>query len=194
MKDKFKLISSVLGEERIKFGEMLSDYTFSKIGGPAECFYIATNTRELIRALDAAYELGIPYFVFGNGTKILISDYGMKGLVLKNRTSNIKINGVKGKVGKLGLGIEEALVEADSGVSLGKLNEYLKDQNLKEIVGISSFSSTIGGAIFLDPHLGQLAQKVCVWKNGTVYDIELNKLKRNEHIVLSLVLKIKAKS
>jgi UDP-N-acetylmuramate dehydrogenase len=183
----------VLGAERVKENEPFSYHTYSKRGGPAEVFFIATNRKELIQILDLARELKINYFIFGGGTKIMIADKGMKGLVVKNRTSGLKVGGIKGKVGREGIGIEEALIDADSGISMGKLNDFLKEQNLKEVMGISPQASTLGGAIFLDPVLQSLITKINVWDEGEVRDIEVLDLDRKKHIILGLILKIKAK-
>lgn len=192
MKDKLDLIVSSIGKERFKFNERLKEHTFSKSEGRAECFYIATNQRELIRVLELAEDLGVPYFVFGNGTKLIISSQ-LKGLVIKNRTSVTKLSGMKGKISAEGLGIEEAFIEADSGVSLNKLNEFVKKQGLLEIDGFSSLNSTVGGAIFLDPLLRVATQSLRIWEGGEVLEIKLDKLTR-EHIVLSVIFKFKSKN
>lgn len=193
MVDKSKLLELSLGEERVKKAELLSYHTYSKTGGPAEFFYIATTKQELINALNSAYELKVPIFILGGGTKVLISDKGVKGLVIKNRTGFVKVSGVKGKVGREGIGIEEALVEAESGATLNKVNEFLKEQNLKELILINSDLSTIGSAILLDNELQSIAQKITIWRDGDIFDIEPFNLNRKRDIVLSLILQIKSK-
>lgn len=193
LQDKYKIIESTFGQDRVKYNEELKYHTFSKLGGPAEVFYIATSQRELTNILDASFELKLPYFIFGSGTKILVSDKGMSGLVIRNRTSLVKVSGFKGKVGRSGLGIEEALVEVDSGVSVNKLNQFLEEQNLAPIVGISSAHATLGGSIFLDPQIQNLTQSLKVWEKGDVFSIEIPDLKKYGMVVLSAILKIKAK-
>ncbi len=190
--DKLRLVSTTLGEERVKLGEKLSYYTANKTEGLAEALYIATTVRELIQVLDLCIQLKVPYFVLGGGTKVMISDEGFLGLVIKNRTSAIKVNGIKGKVNQKGIGIEEALIEVDSGVSIGKFNEFLKEQNLRGFFGNSSLHSTIGGSLLLDPALLFLVQKIKVWENGEVFDVESGELKRRM-VVLSVIFKIKAR-
>lgn len=191
MNDKLQVLVANLGQGRIKFDEPLSHHVFSKIGGPAEYFYTATDQKELIKALDAARQLKIPFFVIGNGTKTLVPKRGFPGLTIKNRTGKIKIGGVKGKVGSAGLGIEEALVEVDSGVSLGGLNGFLNGQKLNPILSFSSLNSTVGGAIFLDPIFNELTKSIKIWEDGQIDDTTLYDL-RTDQIVLSVVLKIKA--
>jgi UDP-N-acetylenolpyruvoylglucosamine reductase len=191
MDEKLKLISQTIGEERFKYNESLNIHTFSKSEGKAECFFIATSLAELVQILDMAHDLHLPYFLIGAGTKVILSK-DLKNLVVKNRTSTIKVAGVKGKVGVGGIGVEEAFIEADSGVSLKKLNEFVKKEKLQEITGFSSINSTVGGSIFLDPLLRSATQSLRVWNEGEVLEIKLDKLKRSM-VVLSVIFKFKAK-
>lgn len=193
MDEKIKLLVNTLGPERVKLNEKLSHYTFSKLGGPAQAFYIATSQIELINILNLADSLALPMFVFGSGTKLVISDKGMGGLVIKNRSGSLKIGGIKGKVKRGGLGIEEALIEVDSGVTLSKLNEFLGEQHLKHFQGISSQHATIGGAIFIDSTLREMVKEVKVWEKGMVFGIEVASLARGRHVVVSCIIKAKAK-
>lgn len=192
MDDKLDLLKAALGEVRVKTNELIKYHTYSKLGGPAEWFYIATSQKELLLVLNTCYELKIPYFLIGSGTKVMISDNGLKGLVIKNRSIIIKLGAIKGKVGKDGLGIEEAQIEADSGVLLGRLNEYLRAQKLSEINGISSVHSTVGGALFLDPALLELTEIIKVWQDGDVFEIKPFELQRNKHIIISAIFRVKA--
>ncbi len=189
---KLNLILRSIGPERFKLSEPLEAHTFSKSQGIAEGFYVATSVNELTKIMDLAFELKIPYFILGAGTKSLISDSGMRGLVVKNRTSQIKILAFKGKVGREGIGLSEATLEVNSGVSLQKLNDYLVQQKLEAINGISSKISTVGGSIFLDPAIREKTEKVRVWEQGEVIDIEIYELKKVQHVVLSVLLKLKA--
>ena len=156
-------------------------------------FFIATSTKELEKILNSAYELKIPFFIFGGGTKVLISDEGIKGLVIKNRTSGIKIGGIKGKVGRAGIGVEEATLEVDSGVSVGYLNEFLDKQNLKKIDIFNSPLSTIGGSLFLDSYLQEACQKVKIWENGEIMEVEVIDLKKDQHVIMSAAIKVRSK-
>lgn len=192
MEDKYKLLIAALGRERLKMDEPLSYHVFSKIGGPAKYFYSAASLKDLTLALDTANLLKIPFFIIGNGTKILISMKGLSGLVIKNRSFGIKISGIKGKMASGGLGVEEALVEVDSGVSISKLNEFLEKQNLKPVVYAGSLNATLGGAMLLDPNFAELVRQIKVWDDGEVEDVLFKKLSKN-HIILSAVLRIKSK-
>lgn len=185
-------MAQALGRDRVKFNEKLKFHTFSQSEGVSEGFYIAATQSELISVLDTCLELKVPYFIIGGGTKTIISSE-IKGLTVKNKTAGIKVAGVKGKISKTGIGVEEAFVEADSGLSLEKLNEFLTSQSLQNIGSLGSMDSTIGGIILFDPILREAAQSLRVWEDGEVIEIKIDKLKRDQ-VVISVIFKFKAKN
>lgn len=194
MDNKFKLIIDSFGKDRFKFNEPLRDYTALSSGGSAKLFFIAFTTLELIRIIKMCRQLNIPFFLFGIGTKIMISDSGFDGLVIKNRTKNIQTISVKGKVSKIGIGIEEALVEVDSGVSLGKLVEFLDSQNLST-GGFANLPGSIGGNLFISSVLQSKVKSIKVLTlEFEVEEINVEQLRLRKHIILSAVFKIRAKS
>ena len=193
MDTKFKLIIDSFGKDRFKFNEPLKNYTASGIGGPARLFFIVFTQRELVSIVSMCRQLGLPYFLFGTGSKIMISDLGFDGLVIKNRTKNIQTVSVKGKVTKFGVGVEEAVVEVESGVSIKSFVEYLDSQRL-ETLGFDSMPGSIGGNLFLQRFLQNYAKsiKVLDLKSETV-QINVSSLSLKRHIILSAVFKIKTK-
>jgi UDP-N-acetylenolpyruvoylglucosamine reductase len=190
MKDALKLLERELGAVRVKYNESLKYHLASGFDVSAECFYIATTIKELTQVLDLTRELKIPFFLFGAGTKVLISKK-IEGLTIKNRTSGIRVSGVKGKVSVNGIGVDEAMVEIESGVSLQKTNEFLKDQKLRQFNFPYIPNSTIGGALYVTPPLQDLTQKVKIWSDGEISETEVYDLKRTD-IVLSIIIKVKA--
>lgn len=191
MDEKIKLITSIVGPDRIKKDENLRYHTYTQLDAICDYFYIVTTQKELVDILKNCLDLNIPVTLFGNGTKLVIRNPKISGLTIKNRTGFIKISGIKGKVSPSGIGIEEALVESDSGVSIEKLNEFLKKQGLKQIDSYSSIHSSLGGTLFIDPLIRKLTQKVKVWKRNRVEELTVDKLDK-KMVVLSAVLKVKA--
>ncbi|MBI2196537.1 FAD-binding protein [Candidatus Daviesbacteria bacterium] len=193
MDNKYKLIIDSFGKDRFKFNEPLKDYTHSSLGGPAKLFFIAFTERDLIKVVSICRQLKLPYFLFGTGSKILISDSGFDGLVIKNRTKNIQTVSVKGKVTKYGIGVEEALVEVESGVSMRKWVEYLDSQGL-ETLAFHSTPGSIGGNLFIHRFLQTSAKSIKVLNlKSDIQQISALNLNFKRHIILSAVFKIKAK-
>lgn len=190
--NRLKLLIDSLGKERVKLNEKLIYHAINKTNCIAEALYIATTQNELISCLNMCNQLKIRYTVIGSGTKFISPRKFLHGLTIKNRTNKIKISGIKGKVGRGSLGIEEALVEVDSGAAVGKLNEFLKKQGLMELYILSSKYATIGGSIFFDPDIRMYTQKIRVWEKEDIFDTLIKDLKQSSHIVLFVTLKIKA--
>ncbi len=189
---KYKLIIDTIGAERFKFNEPIKNYTEYAVGGPAKIFFVAFTIRELVKIITMCRELKLEYFLFGTGSKIMISDVGFDGLVIKNRTKNIQTLSVKGKVSKLGIGIEEALVEVDSGVSIKKFIEMLDSQRLQTDV-FANMPGSIGGNLFFSNFLQRSAKSIKVLDlKSNIWDIYPNELSIKKHIILSSVFRIKA--
>ena len=194
MDNRIKLIVDSFGPDRFKFNEPIMDYTASKIGGPSKVFFIAFLETELVKIITMCRQLKVPYFLFGTGSKIAISDLGFDGLVIKNRTKNIQTISVKGKVTKFGIGVEEALIEAEGGVSMSKWIEYLNSQGL-ESAEFANIPGSIGGNLFFSRFLQNRTKSIKVLESQSeIEKITASSLRPKNHIILSAVFKIKARS
>lgn len=67
---------SVLREEPMK------NHTTFRVGGPAEYFLTVATTEQLQATVKLCNRYGMPWFVLGNGSNLLVSDSGVKGVVL----------------------------------------------------------------------------------------------------------------
>ena len=84
-----KLASSV------KFDEPMRLHTTFKIGGPADAFVEVQNAEEIISLIKYCKQNSIPYMIMGNGSNMLVSDKGIRGVVIQvgNAMNNITIDG-----------------------------------------------------------------------------------------------------
>lgn len=130
----------------------LAKHTYFKLGGPADYFVEAKTKTELIEAVRYALEHKLPYLVLGGGSNILVGDQGFRGLVIKNRTSEVKIKGFAGGVEKGKLDLKEAIVQADSGVTANYLIRYTLDEGLSGLEDMLGLPGTVGGAVYNNSH------------------------------------------
>ncbi len=194
MDAKYKLIIDSFGKDRFKLNEPLKDYTYSETNGEAKIFFIAFTIRELIKIVSMCRELNLPYFLFGTGSKIMIADKGFEGLVIKNRTKGMQTISVKGKVSRLGIGIEEALVEVESGVSMKKLSESLDKEGLQSD-DFASLPGSVGGNLFVSHFLQMKTKSIKVLdQRNSIWEIEPKELSFKKHVILSAVFRVKAKN
>ena len=112
---------------------LLANYTTFNIGGPARYFLVAKNEEEIKKAVKAAKELNLKYFILGGGSNILISDKGFDGLVIKLQVTNYKLQG--------------KTIYAEAGVNLGKLVRFSIENNLSGLEWAAGIPGTLGGAI-----------------------------------------------
>ena len=117
----------------------LAPYTTFKIGGPADLFCEPESGDELARAVLAARELEVPYFVLGLGANILIGDRGFRGLVIRNAAHHERWS----ENGKLW--VESGAVMRDLLLDAA----HRGWSGLEHFVGIPS---TVGGAIWQNLH------------------------------------------
>lgn len=119
--------------EGVKEKEGLARHTSFKIGGEAELFYNAKNSHDLVRALNVAISLGVPYEIIAGGSNILVSDNGVAGLVIK--------------IGGNNFSIENNIIETEAGVSLAFLMSKAVSSGLAGLEWAAGIPGTIGGAI-----------------------------------------------
>ncbi|MBK7366792.1 MAG: UDP-N-acetylmuramate dehydrogenase [Candidatus Eisenbacteria bacterium] len=73
--------------------EPLRHHTTFRIGGPADYFVTARTTDVLVQALRLAHQLGMPVFLLGGGSNLLVSDDGLRGMVIRNACERVEFDG-----------------------------------------------------------------------------------------------------
>ncbi len=139
----------------VRANEPMHRHTSFKIGGPADLFALPATIDQLQAVIKKAGELGIPVSVFGSGTNLLISDNGIRGLVVAT--------------GRLKSGIRitrsdshHTLVSADAGERLAGLCRFANENGLSGLEFAAGIPGTVGGALAMNagtPH-GQMADIV----------------------------------
>jgi UDP-N-acetylmuramate dehydrogenase len=122
---------------RLLVDEPLSAHTSYRIGGPADLFVWVESQDELCRVVALARECQVPYFLLGAGTNILVSDKGIRGLVIKNRARGSRFE----------VREEGAILWAEAGVLLKDLAEESVRRGLAGLEWAVGIPGTVGGAV-----------------------------------------------
>jgi UDP-N-acetylmuramate dehydrogenase len=69
-------------KQAVLFGEPLSRHTSFRIGGPADAWVEPESLDQLKNLVRWCRQKGIPYFVMGGGTNILVTDEGLQGVAI----------------------------------------------------------------------------------------------------------------
>jgi UDP-N-acetylmuramate dehydrogenase len=127
---------------KIAGNESLGRYTTFRIGGPADWYAEPEDREDLARLLDWTRRSEMPITILGGGSNLLISDRGLRGLVV--RLSRLK---------KLTFEGDEALAEA--GLPLVSLLKRTADRGLAGLEGVVGVPGAVGGALVMNagtPH------------------------------------------
>jgi len=111
----------------------LASYTTFRIGGPADYFFVAKAKEDLIRAVKAAKEFKLPFFVLAGGSNLLISDKGFRGIAIQNKASRFKLMDTK--------------ISVEAGLMLRDLMPILVENELGGLEWVAGIPGTVGGAI-----------------------------------------------
>ena len=140
-------LKKYVSEEKIKINEPMKMHTSFKIGGPAEFFVKVSTLEELKNILRFCKDNKIPVTVIGNGSNLLVTEKGIKGVVIKLELKEIEINNINSEKRKITVG---------SGVPIGLLAQKL----LREEIGFKRDSKLYPVVKFNKPSQAKPANRV----------------------------------
>lgn len=127
-------------EEKIIFDEPMKKHTSFKIGGKADFFVKVETKEELVQAIQYAKIKELPITIMGNGSNILVTDKGIRGLVIKIDIQNLKIEKLE----------EHAEITVGSGYKIMALAIKLMNEEFSGFEELSGIPGTIGGALYMN--------------------------------------------
>ena len=141
-KINFKKLSSLN-----KHGVTLKDYSLKslttfKIGGLCDYYLEICTLEDFIKVFDYLNTIDIKIFVLGNGSNLLVSDNGFRGVVIRLKGDFDRIES------------KDDCVEVGSGVLLPRLYSYLKDHSLSGLEEGGLIPASVGGAIYMNAQTG----------------------------------------
>jgi UDP-N-acetylmuramate dehydrogenase len=195
MAQKYSQIIKELGKSRVRSNEPLGRHTTFKIGGPADLFCQAETEAELIQAVNLSRERGVPFFVLGGGSNVLISDEGFRGIVIKMENGKWKM--------------ENGKIVAGAGAPLARLVEEAASHSLSGFEFCVGIPGTIGGAVagnagVKEKAIGDLVEKVKVLneegeaeylnQDDCQFEYRASRFQKEEKVIIEVVLKLTKKS
>jgi UDP-N-acetylmuramate dehydrogenase len=142
-------MSTLLPELRSLFGDRvreqapLGPLTTFKVGGAADLLVETQSSDEIVAVLRLAHASATPVTILGGGSNVLISDRGVRGLVIRTRG---------GIIAPLG----ETMVRADASITINGLVRWTINRGLGGIEAWAGTPGTVGGAIYGNAHFRQV--------------------------------------
>lgn len=132
---------STFGADRVRANEPLAPWTTFKVGGPAEWYYEARSSDEVVTAIRIARQHDVAITMLGGGSNVLIADAGVSGLVVRWRGGDI-------------IQLDEGDVRADAAVTINGLVRWTITHGCAGLEAWAGTPGTVGGAIFGNAHFG----------------------------------------
>lgn len=152
---------NLLGEENVLTDELMSSHTTFRIGGAADYFLLPTEGTQIKGIFEICREEGIPCFILGNGSNLLVSDKGYRGAVIQMYRNMNKIE------------TEGTVIRAQAGALLSAVAAEAKNHSLTGFEFAGGIPGTLGGAVTMNAgaYGGEMKD---VLKSVTVADREGN--------------------
>ncbi len=121
--------------DALEFDHPLAPHTSMGTGGPARFFIVVTSIKQLTDCLRKITRIGLPFFLMGGGSNLLVSDLGFDGLVIK-----LDIRGLEM--------VDETTIECGAGEDLMTLVNYATEHSLTGLEFAAGIWGTVGGAVY----------------------------------------------
>lgn len=186
--------SNLLGNEKVRINEPMNRHTTFRIGGPADYFLRPSSSEEVKGILEICKEESLQYFILGNGSNLLVSDEGYRGVIIQ----------LYRNYG--GLTVEGTEIRAGAGVLLSQIAAAARNESLTGFEFAGGIPGTLGGAVVMNAgaYGGELKdvlkEAVVMDREGNIFTVPVEKLamgyrtslvKTAGYLVLEVVISLK---
>lgn len=174
--------------------EPMKGHTSFKIGGPCDLLVMPKTVEEMVHTFEVLRKYQMPYYVFGNGSNVLVSDAGIRGVVVKTDALDRCT-------------FHDGFVDAGSGILLSTLAKKAYENGLTGLEFASGIPGSLGGAVFMNAgaYDGEIRQilvhtvyatpqgEVCTLENEEHdFGYRSSVFQKNGGVVLEVRLKLQA--
>lgn len=137
-KSIYEKLCAEVGEESVKRDEPMKHHTTFRIGGPADYFVCPDNSEQAARVLRVCKEEGVPGYIIGNGSNLLVSDEGYRGVIIQIFRNMSLIT------------VEENCIRAQAGALLSQTAARALEHGLTGMEFAAGIPGTVGGAVVMN--------------------------------------------
>lgn len=141
MSDLTAALVQAFGAERVRRDVPLAPLTTFRVGGPAQWLVETRSADEMTQALALADANRVPVVMLGGGSNVLVSDAGVRALVLRPRGGAIDQ-------------VDDTHVRADAAVTINGLVRWTITHGLAGVEEWAGTPGTVGGAVYGNAHFG----------------------------------------
>lgn len=162
-RDFYKKLCGCTSPERVKEQEPMAKHTTFRVGGPADYFVSPADSVEVKNLTELCKAEGVPYYIVGNGSNLLVSDKGYRGVIIAIGREMSRIE------------VRENEIRAQAGALMSQIAAAALENELAGFEFASGIPGTIGGAAVMNAGAYGGEMKDVIWQ-VTVLDGEGNTL------------------
>ena len=134
----YKRLCEAVPADRVLINEPMKKHTTFRIGGPADYFVIPVSWEEAELVISICKEFQTPYYIIGNGSNLLVSDQGYRGVIIQlyKEMSQVEVEG--------------NVIRAQAGASLARIAGAALEAGLTGFEFAAGIPGTLGGACVMN--------------------------------------------
>jgi len=146
-------------QEELLFNAPMSEYTSFKAGGAADLMVTPESKEKVKKALLICKSEGLPYFIMGKGSNLLVRDSGFRGIIiyLSKNLEKIEL-------------LNDYTIKAEAGITLAKLAGFAMEHSLAGLEFASGIPGSLGGALYMNAGAYDSEMKDVVLSAGLIDD------------------------
>jgi UDP-N-acetylmuramate dehydrogenase len=187
VRDLSARLIDAFGSSRVRRDAPLAPLTTFKVGGAADWLVDVHGSEALREMVAIARDAGLPLTVLGGGSNVLVSDAGVRGIVVRVHGGDVR-------------SIDPSLVRADGGVTINGLVRWTINRGVAGLEAWAGTPGTVGGAVYGNAHFqGRLISELVVsvllvTSDGTLQEVpaehmefgyDYSRLHRTRELVVS---------
>src|SRR5512146_1579513 len=129
-------LTARLGKQ-VRRNASLAPYTSARIGGPADVLVTVNSADELAAVVQMLWDAEAPYVLLGGGSNVLVSDEGVRGIVILNRAKAVRFEHG-----------DPPMLWAESGAVFTNVANRCAAKGLSGLEWAATVPGTIGGAVY----------------------------------------------
>ncbi|MDQ2086140.1 UDP-N-acetylmuramate dehydrogenase [Herbivorax sp. ANBcel31] len=164
------IIENILGNQNVMIDEPMKNHSSFKVGGTADILVTPVSFFQLSEVLKLCKKENIPIFIMGNGSNLIVSDKGIRGVVVKI-SDNLSECSVK-----------DGTILVQGGMLLSKVSRVALENELTGLEFAAGIPGTIGGAVAMNAgaYGGEMKDVVACTEYMDLYG-EIKTLRGSEH-------------
>ncbi|MBP3284356.1 MAG: UDP-N-acetylmuramate dehydrogenase [Clostridia bacterium] len=166
----YQELINTLSKTEVLLEERMANHTSFRIGGPADLFCAVNSKEDLKKILGYTKEKQIPLLIVGNGSNLLVSDKGFRGIVLKLGEAFSSLS------------VEGSSIIAGAAVDLRRLCRFALENSLTGMEWAYGIPGTLAGAVFMNAgayggEFSQILESTTYWEE----DFAEKEISNQEH-------------